>query len=637
MSGRRHISPFALVVLVLAAAYFLIPLIGTLLFSLNSNQTGSCCSLAAWHFVLHDGEFWSSLKTSLILALETIAISLALFVPTIYWVHLKLPKLRPFMALLALVPFVVPPIVLVVGLLDIFRGSPNWFYNTPYGFLVGAYVILAFPYMFFSLDAGFRAIDVHTLTEASHSLGAGWLRTLGTVILPNIRVAALSGSFLALAIVMGEFTIASLASFPTFPTYIQAVQETQAYGAAAVSLPELRPHLGRDAVAPPRGSRPPGPKPDAGSSLMAFLEIKGLRRVFGSFVALDGIDLELEQGEFVSLLGPSGCGKTTALRLVAGFDRPTAGTIVVDGTEMTGTPPNRRDMGMVFQAYSLFPNMTARQNVEFGLRVRRQSKGDRGDRVGELLELVGLGHAGDALPAPALGRHAAARRPRARPRDQAPHAPSRRAALGPRREGARAAARGDPPDPARARDHDPLRHPRPGGGARDLRPRRRPPRRPGRADRNADRDVLGTGDTLRGGVHRHDEPARGDGHRQLERADRARGRPLQVNEARGRSNGDRVLVLIRPEALTLTASANGDGPGVNAVTGDVLSHTFLGPVTRLKVVGPGGTLIADMPAARAEALPVGSRVVAHVPEEGVRLLTIAADAPTMNELVEEDL
>ena len=236
MKPRRFMSPSAFVWLVLAAAYFLIPLIATLLFSLNSNQTGNCCSAAAWSFVIHDGQFWTSLKTSLILALETIAISLVLFVPTIYWVHLKLPKLRPVIGFLALIPFVVPPIVLVVGLLDIFRGSPSWFYDEPYGFLVGGYVILAFPYMFFSLDAGFRSIDLHTLTEASQSLGAGWLTTLGRVILPNIRVAALSGSFLALAIVMGEFTIASLSAFNTFPTYIEYVEETQAYPAAAVTL-----------------------------------------------------------------------------------------------------------------------------------------------------------------------------------------------------------------------------------------------------------------------------------------------------------------------------------------------------------------------------------------------------------------
>jgi putative spermidine/putrescine transport system permease protein len=154
----------------------------------------------------------------------------------VYWVHLKLPRLRPVLAFLALIPFVVPPIVLIVGLLDLYRGAPRWFYDSPYWFLPAAYVILAFPYMFFSLDAGFRAIDVHTLSEASQSLGGSWATTLRRVILPNIRAAALGGSFLTLAIVMGEFTMASLAAFQTFPTYIQYIQETQAYPAAAASL-----------------------------------------------------------------------------------------------------------------------------------------------------------------------------------------------------------------------------------------------------------------------------------------------------------------------------------------------------------------------------------------------------------------
>ena len=101
--------------------------------------------------------------------------------PTIYWVHLKLPRLRPVIGFMALVPFVVPPIILVVGLLEFFKDTlhaPFWFLGKPDLFLVGAYVILAFPYMYFSLDAGFRAIDVHTLTEASQSLGASWRTTL---------------------------------------------------------------------------------------------------------------------------------------------------------------------------------------------------------------------------------------------------------------------------------------------------------------------------------------------------------------------------------------------------------------------------------------------------------------------------
>jgi putative spermidine/putrescine transport system permease protein len=229
-------APSAVFWLLLGGLYFFIPLLTTFLFSLKSNQTGKCCTAANYSWVIHNGEFWHTLKISFLLALETIVISLAIFVPTIYWVHLKVPKLRPVLAFLALIPFVVPPIVMVVGLLKFYKGSPNWFYAQPWGFLAGAYVILAFPYMYFSLDAGFRSIDVHTLTEASQSLGARWTTTLFKVILPNIRAAALAGSFLALAIVMGEYTIANLSAFHTFPIFIQYVNETQGFPAGALTL-----------------------------------------------------------------------------------------------------------------------------------------------------------------------------------------------------------------------------------------------------------------------------------------------------------------------------------------------------------------------------------------------------------------
>ena len=222
--------------LLLAAAYFIIPLFATLLISLRSTQTGKCCVGANFGFVLHNGDFWHTLKLSGLLALETIAISLTIFVPTIYLVHLKLPRLRPVIAFMALIPFIVPPIVMVVGLLRTFKGTPDWFYQKPWGFLAASYVILAFPYMFFSLDAGFRSIDVHTLTEASQSLGAKWTTTLFRVILPNIRSAALAASFLTLAIVMGEFTIANLAAFHTFPIFIQFINESQGFPAGALTL-----------------------------------------------------------------------------------------------------------------------------------------------------------------------------------------------------------------------------------------------------------------------------------------------------------------------------------------------------------------------------------------------------------------
>jgi putative spermidine/putrescine transport system ATP-binding protein len=131
---------------------------------------------------------------------------------------------------------------------------------------------------------------------------------------------------------------------------------------------------------------------------VATIELRGLRRTFGSVVALDNLDLDVHSGEFVSLLGPSGCGKTTALRIVAGFEWPDAGEVLVNGRDVLGQPANKRNMGMVFQAYSLFPNMTAQHNVEFGLRVRKESHETRAKRARELLELVGLGTAMDRYP-----------------------------------------------------------------------------------------------------------------------------------------------------------------------------------------------------------------------------------------------
>ncbi|MBM2821517.1 MAG: putative transporter permease protein [Thermoleophilia bacterium] len=233
---RRWISPGAVVWILVGAAYFLIPLIATLLFSLRKQDTGKCCTLANYGEIIHDPAFWTSMRVSFIVALETVVISLVLLVPTVYWVNLKVPRLRPVIGFLALVPFVVPPIVLVVGLFAFYQDSPDWFYAEPYGFLTAAYVILAFPYIYFSLDAGFRAIDIHTLTEASQSLGAGWWTTITRVILPNIRTAVIAGALLTIAIVMGEFTIASLAVFDTFPTYVQYVNQNKTYPAGAVTL-----------------------------------------------------------------------------------------------------------------------------------------------------------------------------------------------------------------------------------------------------------------------------------------------------------------------------------------------------------------------------------------------------------------
>jgi len=134
-----------------------------------------------------------------------------------------------------------------------------------------------------------------------------------------------------------------------------------------------------------RESRP-GSRPDQGVAVT----LSDLRRSYGSIHALDGLSLDIAPGEFVALLGPSGCGKTTALRVLAGLEDADSGRVEVAGKDITSVPTSARDMGMVFQAYSLFPHMTARQNVEFGLQLRRIPSGRRRARAAEMLDLVEL-------------------------------------------------------------------------------------------------------------------------------------------------------------------------------------------------------------------------------------------------------
>jgi putative spermidine/putrescine transport system ATP-binding protein len=131
---------------------------------------------------------------------------------------------------------------------------------------------------------------------------------------------------------------------------------------------------------------------------MSYLELTDIQKRFGDSVAVSDFNLAAEAGEFVSFLGPSGCGKTTTLRMIAGFEQPTSGQITINGQNVTHVPPNKRNVGMVFQSYALFPNMTVADNIGFGLRVRKRAKDQIRKRVGELLEIVNLPDKGGRYP-----------------------------------------------------------------------------------------------------------------------------------------------------------------------------------------------------------------------------------------------
>jgi putative spermidine/putrescine transport system permease protein len=222
------------IVFILAMLYFFLPLIATLDFSLKAKPPG-----AAYTNTLKDATFFLRLGYSFVIGIATIIVSTLIIVPTAYWVRLRLPRLRPIVEFVTLMPFVIPPIVLVFGLIRSFSTGPLPLASFETGnhiLLIAAYTILSFPYMYRAVDSGLRTIDVRSLTEAGQSLGSGTLRILWSVIFPNLRVAILSGAFLTLAIVIGEFTIAVYLNRPAFGPYLSNLGQNKSYEPAAVSL-----------------------------------------------------------------------------------------------------------------------------------------------------------------------------------------------------------------------------------------------------------------------------------------------------------------------------------------------------------------------------------------------------------------
>ena len=222
------------IVFVLAMIYFILPLIATLEFALRAKP-----AFAAFSNTFKDPKFFGTLAYSFFVGLLTIVVSTAIIVPTAYWVRLRLPRLRPVVEFLTLMPFVVPAIVMVFGLIKSFSKGPLPLATSEAGnhvLLVAAYTILSFPYMYRAVDTGLRTIDIKSLTEAGQSLGSGTFRILWSVIFPNLRIAILSGAFLTLAIVIGEFTIAVYLNRPAFGPYLQNIGQNKSYEPAAVSL-----------------------------------------------------------------------------------------------------------------------------------------------------------------------------------------------------------------------------------------------------------------------------------------------------------------------------------------------------------------------------------------------------------------
>jgi putative spermidine/putrescine transport system permease protein len=222
---------------VLGALYFLVPLAATFDFSLHAVKDR--LTLVAYGNVLGDPKFAASFGLSVLVAGLTIVASVALIVPTAYWVRWRLPRLQPVVEFISLIPFVVPAIVLVFGLIRIYSAPPFVLTASTLSttlLLVAGYVVLSMPYMYRAVDTGLRAIDVRTLTDAARSLGADWPTVILWVIVPNLRVAILNGAFVTFATVIGEYTMAVFLARPTFGPYMALLGQDRAYEPAALAV-----------------------------------------------------------------------------------------------------------------------------------------------------------------------------------------------------------------------------------------------------------------------------------------------------------------------------------------------------------------------------------------------------------------
>lgn len=225
------------VLLVLFAAFFFVPLLAMLDFSTRQN-VGTGRTGAAWSALVNDPVLRQAITASVLLAVLTVVLMLVLLVPTMIWVRLRVPKASRLVEFLCLLPLTVPPLVIVVGITNVYAWVSYLFGDSPLT-LTFAYVVLVLPYAYRSIDSALAAIDVTTLAEAARSLGAGWVTVITRIVVPNIGSGLLGAAFITVALVLGEYVFSSLLHFDTLPVEIALLGKSESHTSVAASLASL--------------------------------------------------------------------------------------------------------------------------------------------------------------------------------------------------------------------------------------------------------------------------------------------------------------------------------------------------------------------------------------------------------------
>ncbi len=374
---------------------------------------------------------------------------------------------------------------------------------------------------------------------------------------------------------------------------------------------------------------------------MAFLELEDITKLFGRNTAVDHINLSVEQGEFLTLLGPSGCGKTTILRMVAGFEIPSEGNILLDGEDITNRAASKRPMGMVFQSYALFPHLTAEQNIAFGMHIKRQSKDVIQRRCAELLALVGLSDKGRSYPHQLSGGQ------------QQRIALARALAVEPK-----VLLLDEPLSALDAKVRVSLRN--------EIRRIQQQLKMTAIYVTHDQEEALAISDRIavmaKGHIEQLDQPEeiysnprtifaasfvgssnqfQGVLQSASEGIFQADNYLLHIPSLQHFSDGDRVLVLVRPEEMSILPITEGDQYTANSVDnqipGVIELRTFLGPFTRFHVrVQQDATLTADIPSQHARDYFVAQHVVLSFPPDACQVLPLDTHEAALEKLAETE-
>jgi putative spermidine/putrescine transport system ATP-binding protein len=374
---------------------------------------------------------------------------------------------------------------------------------------------------------------------------------------------------------------------------------------------------------------------------VAFLELEHITKYFGQTTAVMDIDLSVEQGEFLTLLGPSGCGKTTILRMVAGFETPSAGNILLDGENITNHSASKRPMGMVFQSYALFPHMTAQQNIAFGMSIKRTPKDVIAKRCAELLELVGLSDKGGNYPHQLSGGQ------------QQRVALARALAVEPK-----VLLLDEPLSALDAKVRVSLRN--------EIRRIQQQLKMTAIYVTHDQEEALAISDRIavmaKGKIEQLDLPEeiynnprtvfaasfvgtsnhfRGVLESAAEGLCQVENQTLHILPTQNLHDGDRVLVIVRPEEISIQEASEGvdyyaDGAG-NHIAGIIELRTFLGPFTRFHVrINESTTLTSDIPSQQARDYYVAQHVVLSFPPNACQVLPLDKDAVELAQLAEAE-